>query len=76
MPVKYSFSDVLEYTIECIKGKHTNMAIAGGIMLEDDMLFTEKGRYNAEFYFIEDIKSAIERKSRIYEDLTLLYLGS
>jgi 3-oxoacyl-(acyl-carrier-protein) synthase len=63
IPVKYSYVDVIEYAIECLTGRYSAMAIAGGIMSsgykEEDL--------RAEFYLLEDIDSALSRGARIYQ---------
>lgn len=65
MPIKNSFKDVIEYATDCIIEKYTKMAVAGGIMKNKSRISPEKGRYCAEFYFLENIESAKERKAKI-----------
>ncbi|OOP57161.1 MAG: hypothetical protein AYP45_05095 [Candidatus Brocadia carolinensis] len=51
IPIKHSYRDVIEYAIECITGKYTGTAIAGGIRVQDRSLSVGEGRYVAEFFF-------------------------
>ncbi len=62
IPVKYSCVDVIEYAVECITGRHSRMAIAGGIMSSG---LRNKG-LRAEFSLLEDLESAVGRGARIY----------
>ncbi|MEK7699607.1 MAG: beta-ketoacyl synthase N-terminal-like domain-containing protein [Planctomycetota bacterium] len=66
IPVKRSYRNVIEYAHECITERHTKMAIAGGILLNDKRLSIEEGRYMAEFFFLEDAGSAAERGVTVY----------
>ncbi|MFO0793636.1 MAG: beta-ketoacyl synthase N-terminal-like domain-containing protein [Candidatus Brocadiaceae bacterium] len=71
LPVKCLFKDVVEYAVDCVRGRYTKMAIAGGI--SRDLSFTGHSQiplYRAEFFFIEDLKNAVERKSKIYHSLS------
>ena len=62
IPVKYSCVDVIEYAVECITGRYSMMAIAGGIMSSG---LRNKGLW-AEFSLLEDLESAVGRGARIY----------
>lgn len=68
MPIKYSYRDVIEYAIECITGEYTRMAIAGGILSEDKETAITENHYKAEFFFLENLESAVKRGAKIYEN--------
>ncbi|MEW6419135.1 MAG: beta-ketoacyl synthase N-terminal-like domain-containing protein [Nitrospirota bacterium] len=65
IPVKYSCDDVIEYAIECITGRYSRMAIAGGIMSSG---LRNKG-LRAEFSLLEDMKRAKERVACVYQHI-------
>jgi 3-oxoacyl-(acyl-carrier-protein) synthase len=64
MPIKHK--DVIKYSTECIQHGYSRMAVAGGITLKDKRLTIESGRYAAEFFLIETVRSAMERRAKIY----------
>ena len=64
--MKNIYSDVILYSLDCVRAGHIKMAVSGGISLKHDDLSVNEGRYAAEFYFIEDLKSARSRGARIY----------
>jgi len=64
--MKNIYSDVIIYSLDCVKAGHIKMAVSGGISLRNNDLSANEGRYAAEFYFIEDLKSARNRGARIY----------
>lgn len=66
MPVNNSGGDVIKYSAECVMEGHAGAAVAGNIMLDKGPMSPEKGRYYAEFFFIEDIMRAKKRNARIY----------
>lgn len=54
-PIKQSCENVLKYTAECIIGQYIRMAVAGGITADKSKTSSEKGRYNAEFFFLRAV---------------------
>lgn len=69
IPIEHSYRDVIEYSFECIEGKYITIAVTGCIMRDTTIAFPEEGRYCAEFYVVEDLQGATERKARIYQDI-------
>ncbi len=69
IPINHSGADVIKYATDCIEGKYIKMAVAGLITMKHMALSAEEGRYEAEFYFLEDDKSARERNAVIYDCL-------
>jgi 3-oxoacyl-(acyl-carrier-protein) synthase len=73
LPIKYSSKDVIEYAMDCIVGRYTKMAIAGGIRIDQTQTscseIVKDLVYTAEFLFLEDMKSAMERGIKIYHNL-------
>ncbi len=68
-PIEHSYRDVIEYSVECLKGKYITLAVTGCIMRDTTILSPEEGRYCAEFYVVEALQGATERKARIYQDI-------
>ena len=69
--IKHSISSVLEYATCCITNGYTQMAIAGNITKEQSQISNQQSPlYKAEFFFLEDIKSAKKRGARIYYNLS------
>lgn len=66
VPIKNTHRNVMEYAVECIDGKYTSMAIAGGIRLKDKNLTIKDGRYTAEFFLLEEAGHAEKRGAKIY----------
>lgn len=70
LPIQHSSKDVLEYATDCIVGRYTKMAIAGGITTDRAQTScsetTKTPVYTAEFFFLEDRKSAVERGVKVY----------
>lgn len=50
LPIKHSFKHVIEYASDCIVGKYTKMAIAGGITRPQH---SQTPVYRAEFFLLE-----------------------
>ncbi|MDN3513050.1 MAG: hypothetical protein NG747_01465 [Candidatus Brocadia sp.] len=68
IPIKYSYRTVIEYAVECLTGKYTGAAIAGGIRVHDKNVSLGDGRYVAEFFLLEDADSARKRGATIYNN--------
>ncbi|GAB62996.1 MAG: hypothetical protein DWB56_07245 [Candidatus Jettenia sp.] len=70
LPIQRSSKDVIEYAMDCIIGRYTKMAIAGGITTDRSQTScseTVKAPvYTAEFFFLEDRKSAVARGVKVY----------
>lgn len=66
VPIKNTYRNVMEYAFECIDGKYTSRAIAGGIRLKDKNLIIKDGRYTAEFFLLEKLSNAEKRGAKIY----------
>lgn len=73
LPIQSSSKDVIEYATDCIVRRYTKMAIAGGVTIDRSQTsYSETIKYSAytaEFFFLEDMRSAIERGVRIYHNL-------
>lgn len=64
--IKKSCRDVIQYATDCVASGNTVIAVAGGILLEDNTFTLEQGRYRAEYYVIENIESALKRGAKRY----------
>lgn len=72
-PMQRTPKDIIEYAMDCIVGRYTKMAIAGGVTLDRSQAsYSEAIKcppYKAEFFFLETMESATARGVRIYRNL-------
>lgn len=65
-PIADSYRNVIKYAVECINKRYTLTAIAGGIISENKKTDVTGPYYKVEFYFLEGIKSAMERGAKVF----------
>ncbi len=66
MPIVFSSNSIIKYITYCYAGSFIKRAIAGSITIKDRNISAEKGRYEAEFCFIEGEDEAVGRGARKY----------